>query len=219
MQRKIAIVVGGTGLVGTALLEQLVADSRYSEIVSVGRRKPTVESPKITHFDNDLTSPKTAAEHLFGDDLFICIGTTIHKAKTQEAFKFVDLTIPKKIAKHARKNGVKNVALVSSVGANSKSNNFYLKTKGKAEKAVVEHDFEKTVIVRPSLLLGHRKEFRFFESIWRGMSGFANLFMQGSWRKYRSVQASQVAKAMIYYINTDQKGVDFFTYDQIIRAK
>lgn len=203
-------------MVGTALLNQLVNDNRYSEIVSIGRHKPTVESSKITHFDNDLQKPKTAAEHLFGDDLFICIGTTIHNAGSQEAFKFVDLTIPKKLAKHARNNGVKNVAVVSAIGANRKSNNFYLRTKGKLEKEIVAHSFDKTIIVRPSLLMGHREEFRLGEALGKVFSGIMKLFLCGKYRKYRAIEAEKVARAMIYYINTDHRGVDFIKYDQIV---
>jgi len=217
MNTKIAIVIGGTGLVGTALLEQLVADERYAEIVAIGRRKPSVESQKITFIENTLEKPKSAAEHLFGDDLFICIGTTIKKAESQENFRFVDYTIPKKIAKHARKNGVKNIAVVSSVGAQRKSNNFYLKTKGKMEEAIIAEAFRRTVVLRPSLLLGKRKEHRLAESIGRSLSGVLNLLMVGKLRKYRAVKATDVAAAMIKYINVDTVGTDIIHYDYIIK--
>ncbi|WP_047448501.1 NAD(P)H-binding protein [Alistipes sp. ZOR0009] len=217
MNTKIAIVIGGTGLVGTALLEQLVADERYAEIVAIGRRKPSVESQKITFIENTLEKPKSAAEHLFGDDLFICIGTTIKKAKSQENFKYVDYTIPKKIAKHARKNGVKNIAVVSSVGAQRKSNNFYLKTKGKMEEAIIAEAFRRTVVLRPSLLLGKRKEHRLAESIGHSLSGVLNLLMVGKLRKYRAVKATDVAAAMIKYINVDTVGTDIIHYDYIIK--
>jgi len=220
MEGKIAIVIGGTGLVGTSLLEQLVADSRYTEIVAIGRSKPSVESSKISFVENDLSAPKTAAEFLFGDDLFICIGTTIKKAQTQDAFRFVDYTIPKKIAKHARKNGVKRIAAVSSVGAHRKSGNFYLKMKGKMEEAIIGEAFKRTVILRPSLLLGNRKEVRVAESIGRKLAPFANLLLWGrKMRKYRAVKAAEVAAAMIHYLNLDIKGVDIIHYDQIKRVK
>lgn len=217
MNTKIAIVIGGTGLVGTSLLEQLAADERYAEIVAIGRRRPAVESDKITFIENSLEKPKSAAEHLFGDDLFICIGTTIKKAGTQENFRFVDYTIPKKIAKHARRNGVKNIAVVSSVGAQRKSNNFYLKTKGKMEEAIIAEAFQHTVILRPSLLLGKRKEHRLGESIGRSLSGVLNLLMVGKMRKYRAVKASNVAAAMIRHINVETVGTDIIHYDYIIR--
>lgn len=216
MNSKIAIVIGGTGLVGTSLLEQLITDDRYSEIVAIGRRKPLSDSSKITYIEDSLEKPKLVAEHLFGDDLFICIGTTIKKAGSQESFKFVDYTIPKKIAKHARKNGVKNVAVISSVGANRKSGNFYLKTKGKMEEAILAEAFKRTVILRPSLLLGSRQEFRFWEAVARNLSWFFNLFLVGRMRKYRAVKASSVAAAMISHINKDIVGADIIHYDYIL---
>ena len=220
MEGKIALVVGGTGLVGTSLLEQLAADERYAEVVAIGRSKPSIESPKITFIENDLSKPKSAAEFLFGDDQFICIGTTIKKAKTKEAFRFVDLTIPKKIAKFARKNNVKRIAVVSSVGAHPKSENFYLKMKGKMEEAVIGEAFKRTVILRPSLLLGNRQEFRLAEVIGRRLAPVTKLFLWGrKMRKYRAIRASEVATAMIYHINLDVKGVDIIHYDQIKQAK
>lgn len=220
MEGKIAVVIGGTGLVGTSLLEQLVADERYAEIVSIGRSKPSIESPKITFIENDLSKPKSAAEFLFGDDLFICIGTTIKKAHSKEAFRFVDLTIPKKIAKFARKNGVKRIAVVSSVGAHPKSGNFYLKMKGKMEEAVIGEAFRRTVILRPSLLLGNRTEFRLAEALGRRLAPVTNLFFWGrKMRKYRAIKVSEVAAAMIYHLNLDVKGVDIIHYDQIRQAK
>jgi uncharacterized protein YbjT (DUF2867 family) len=220
MEGRIAVVIGGTGLVGTSLLEQLAADERYAEVVAIGRHQPTVESPKITFVENDLSKPKTAAESLFGDDLFICIGTTIKKAKTQEAFRFVDLTIPKKLAKFARKNGVKRIAVVSSVGAHRKSGNFYLKMKGKMEEAVIGEAFRRTVILRPSLLLGNRQEVRLAEALGRWLAPATNLFLWGrKMRKYRAIKASEVAAAMIYHLNLDIKGVDIIHYDQIKQTK
>jgi uncharacterized protein YbjT (DUF2867 family) len=216
MEGKIAIVIGGTGLVGTSLLKQLANDERYAEIVVIGRSVPNVESSKISFIENDLTKPKTAAEHLFGDDLFICIGTTIKKAKTQEAFRFIDYTIPKKIAKHAKRNNVRRVAVVSSVGAHRKSGNFYLKTKGKMEEAIIGEAFKRTVILRPSLLLGNRNERRLGESIGRKLAPFTNLLLWGRMRKYRAIKADDVAAAMIRHINLDIKGTDFIHYDQMI---
>lgn len=217
MEGKIALVIGGTGLVGTALLEQLAADDRYVEIVAIGRSCPTVESPKISFVENDLSSPKTAAEHLFGDDLFICIGTTIKKAQSQDAFRFIDYSIPKKIAKHARKNGVRAVAVVSSVGAHRKSGNFYLKTKGKMEEAITSEGFKRTVILRPSLLLGNRTEVRLGEGIARRLAPLTSCLLCGRMRKYRAVKASDVAAAMIRYLNLDTKGVEIVHYDQIVQ--
>lgn len=219
MYNKIAIVIGGTGLVGTSLLEQLVSDERYSEIVAIGRRKPSVESEKITFIENALEKPKTVSEHLFGDDLFICIGTTIKTAGSQENFKFVDYTIPKKVAKHARKNGVKNIAVVSSVGANRKSNNFYLKTKGKMEEAITAEAFRHTVILRPSLLLGKRHEFRFGERFAQITAPLLKLFLVGSLSKYRPIKASDVAKGLIHHVNQDSIGTDILHYDYIITNK
>lgn len=220
MEGKIAIVIGGTGLVGTSLLQQLVADERYSNIVAIGRHKPSVEDPKIDFIENDLLKPKSAAEHLFGDDLFVCIGTTIKKAQSKEAFRFVDYTIPKKIAKHAHKNGVKNIAVVSSVGAHRLSGSFYLKMKGKMEDAIIEEEFKRTVILRPSLLLGNRKEKRTAEGIGRKLAPITNLLLWGrKMRKYRAVKAYQVATAMIHYINNSADGTTIVQYDEIQNIK
>ena len=136
-----------------------------------------------------------------GDELYCCLGTTIKKAGSKENFRKVDYDMPLQMAKAAFKNGIKSYLLVSSVGANAESSNFYLRTKGEVEHAVKEVGFEKLIILQPSFLLGKRNEFRLGEKIGKIIFRFFELFLFGKLKKYQAVQAENVAKTMIYLAN------------------
>ena len=127
MKKRTALVFGATGLVGSFLLEELVNIETYSNIIVFSRREITVLSDKIYLIQDNLESLDNIASKIKGDDLFCCIGTTIKKAGSQEAFKKVDLELPVRIAEQASKNKVKSFVIVSSIGADPSSKNFYLR--------------------------------------------------------------------------------------------
>ncbi len=211
MQNRTALVFGATGLVGSFVLEELTNLEIYSKIIVFSRSEITVTSNKINLVQDTLESLNNIAGQMKGDDLFCCIGTTIKKAGSREAFKRVDLELPAKIAEQASKNKVKNFVVISSIGADSSSRNFYLRTKGEMEKTVQGYQFEHIIIVRPSLLIGQRKEFRFGETIAKIIAPLANPFLRGKLRKYRSIHARDVARAMISFTLFPRKKVTFET--------
>lgn len=191
---------GATGLVGSYLVDELIRLDDYNQIIIFTRRETTIKNTKIRSVINSLESLDEIKDSMKGDDLFCCLGTTIKKAGTQEAFKNVDLTLPKKLAEIASRNHVNNFAVVSSLGANAESRNFYLKVKGQMEFEITKNNFGNIIIVRPSLLIGKRKEFRFSEGIAKMISPLMNPFLKGKLRKYRSIHGRTVAKAMIYLV-------------------
>jgi nucleoside-diphosphate-sugar epimerase len=196
--KKTAVVFGATGLVGKELTAHLCSGSDYERVLLVVRKKlsdtdPRVEQYQIADFDRLMD----LKDKLKAQAFFCCIGTTIKTAGSKEAFTKVDLGIPKKIAQLAEALSVKVLVVISSVGANPQSSNFYLKTKGEMEKAVREIYSGKVRIVRPSLLMGKRNEFRFGEKVSAGfMKAFGWMFA-GPLRKYRGIYASDVAGVMI----------------------
>lgn len=198
MKRK-AVVFGATGLVGSQLVEQLLVNPDY-ERVSLVIRKPMLRNPteKLRELLlSDFNRLKDIKNQLNGDDYFCCIGTTIKKAGSKNAFKAVDLNIPITIAEMAKELSVSNLVIISSLGANSSSRNFYLHTKGEMEKAVRKAYNGNLKIVRPSLLLGNRLEYRFAEKLSvHFMTLFGWLFI-GPLRKVKAIKAHAVAKAMI----------------------
>ncbi len=197
MNKRTALVFGATGLVGGFVVQELEKLEEYRRVVVFSRREIPVNADKTELVIDNLESPDKLAGKIKGDDVYCCLGTTINKAGSKEAFRKVDLDLPSNIAGIASKNGMKNFAVISSLGADDLSRNFYLRTKGEMEKAVSAHPFGHLVIVRPSLLTGHRKEFRLSETMAKMVMPAVDLLLTGRLMKYRSIKAHTVARAMV----------------------
>ncbi len=194
---QIAIVTGATGLVGNSLLTQLLEDPYFTKVISISRRDSGIKHTKLSQYIGPLDDPEFLKTNIKGDILFCCLGTTIKKAGSKEAFKRVDLEIPVLMGEIALENQVSAICVVSSIGANANGSNFYLRTKGEMENAILNLGFKKTTIVRPSMLLGNRKEFRFVEEIGKLVMIPSNFLLFGRFKKYRAIKAETVARAMI----------------------
>lgn len=209
-----AIVIGSTGLVGEHLLQWLDKDQRFTSVTALVRKPGTFQSTKINYQIFDFNNMD--ATLLSGDVLFCALGTTLKKAGSKEAQYKIDFTYNFEAAKLAKQNGVNCLAHVSSLGANASSTNFYLRVKGELEDKLKALQFNKTIIVRPSFILGNRKEFRLGEKIGIVvMKGLAFL-MQGPLKKYRGIHASQIAKCMIdESCNASINGYHVFESDKL----
>ena len=199
---KSAVVFGSTGLVGGELVRELSEHSGFERITAVARKSLQVTHPKLEVLVlDDYSHLEDYKDKCKADTYFCCIGTTIKIAGTKEKFKQVDLEIPKNIARLAEKLSVSSLVVISSIGANEKSANFYLKTKGEMEKSVRSIYTGNLKIVRPSLLMGNRTEFRFAEKASSFFMKAAGWLFVGPMKKYRGIYARDVARAMI--ISTD----------------
>jgi uncharacterized protein YbjT (DUF2867 family) len=192
---RTALVIGATGLVGSHLVEKLCASDRYGKINILSRRPLRYENPKIEVRIIDFNRPD--ATQVTGDDVFCAIGTTIRKAGSKEKQYKVDCEYPAHLALIAKENGAQKFILVSSVGADAKSANFYLGTKGRLEEKLKALDYNKLVILRPSIILGRRREFRLGEKIGIAMVKLLRPLMIGSLKKYRGVEAAAIAGKML----------------------
>ena len=215
MLRTKSLVVGSTGLIGSSIVTQLL-EREESVIALVRTDKASTNSLLDFHKVNfdDLKFPND----FFSDvkDLFICLGTTIKKAGSEDAFQKVDVTYCKEIAYEAQKGGVTNLSIVTSVGSDSNSKNFYLKSKGLIERQILELDFESISIYRPGLLTGPRDEFRLGEFIGQKISPFLiDPLLRGSLKKYRSINRDKLAKAMINL--SGEEGVNYYYFDDFIK--
>ncbi|MFN8206289.1 MAG: NAD(P)H-binding protein [Bacteroidales bacterium] len=196
MQRT-AIVIGSTGLVGRQLIYQLLEHPAYDRVISFSRSPLPITHSRLVQKISDFKNINSLSPDMTGDDLFCCLGTTIKKAGSQDAFTAIDLTLVVDLASAAWKAGVKQFIGVSSIGAGARSGNFYLRTKGKMEEAVMQMPFRRAILVRPSLLLGNRNEWRFAEAFSKGAMKVLGFFFVGPLRKYRGIEAADVARAMI----------------------
>lgn len=214
---KTAILFGGSGMVGGFCLDLLLESPNYSKVLSFGRGKLNKEHEKLEQIVIDFEKLSEYKKMIRGNDLFCALGTTIKKAGSQEAFRKIDLEYPSEIAKIAVENGVSQFILVSSAGADSKSNNFYTKVKGELEDLVRELPFWGIHILRPSLLLGDRKESRPLERFGIIVSRGIGFLMGDLLGKYQPVKASDVAKAMVVEAQSLEGGIKKLTSDAMVK--
>ena len=192
---KKAIVLGGTGMVGTQLVQLLLENDSYSEIVSLTRRASGMNHPKFKEQIIDFNNPDSWSNFVNGDVLFSALGTTIVQAKTKENQYKVDYSYQYTVAAVAARNGIPNYVLISSASANANAKMFYLNMKGKLEDAVKALPFKVISIIRPGILAGTRTKIRAGEII--GISALNFLNQLGLFKRYKPIQAYQVAQAMI----------------------
>ena len=211
-QGKKAILIGATGLIGRQLHAMLLRDDSYSSVTVFCRSRINLLHPKLAYVQTDFKNLDLLRSQMVCDDLFCCIGTTKKKARTMEAYRYVDYEIPVQLARAAKENGATGVYCISSIGADSTSSSFYLKLKGEMEEAIRNLGFRKTALLRPSLLLGKREEKRFLEDLAQRLFSIGQYFCLGRLRNYRPIKASTVAKAMIAIARSDYKETIFENY-------
>jgi uncharacterized protein YbjT (DUF2867 family) len=201
---KTAILFGPTGAVGREVLQLLLGDHRYEKVIAFSRKVLPIEHPKLEVVLDTLSNLDKLSDRIMGDDLFCCLGTTSRKAGSREAFKKVDLEMPVALARIASGNGVEGFIVISSVGAGKPGRGFYLDVKTEMENSVIQYDFKRLAIVRPSLLLSKREEFRISEEAGKVLNSALGWAMSGSMKKYKGIQTSDVARAMIEIMNMEK---------------
>ncbi len=214
--KKTALLLGSTGLTGSCVLELLLHSEEYQKIIIYVRKSTGFNHPKLIEklfdFDNCLESVEA-------NDVFCCLGTTIKKAKTKEAFKKVDLEYPVKIAQIQFKAGSTKFMVVSAMGADKNSSIFYSRTKGEMEDQLQKIGYSSLAVFRPSFIAGERKEKRMGESIGIWLFKIISPLLIGPLRKYQSVSAHSIALAMIHEANGENKGTSVLLSDEIKKYK
>lgn len=215
IEKKTAIVLGATGLVGKSLVELLIQDDLFSHIKLLLRRPSGFSNPKVEEHMVDFDDVASFKELIRGDVLFSCMGTTLSQAGSKEAQYKVDFTYQYEVAKAAADQGVSNYLLVSSANANAKSFIFYSRIKGELDEAVARLPFEYVSIFRPSVLMGERAEKRKGEELGgKVMNGLGKIFPP--MKKYRGINGKEVAQAMIAaYKNTSSEKASIYTLEEV----
>ncbi len=200
---KTALIAGASGLIGSQLLPLLLNSDLYEHVKVLTRSALHLEHPKfenlVVNFDQ-LSSSDQLPE---ADDIFCCLGTTMKKARSKEAFRKVDYTYPLELAKVSKQQAARQYLLVSALGANKNSSIFYNVVKGEIEEAIAAIGFESFHIFRPSLLLGPRKEHRSGED---AAKLFYKIFGFLIPEKYQAIESVKVARAMLHFAGQDQRG-------------
>ncbi len=200
---KTALIAGSTGLVGSHLLELLLANEQYKVVKALTRRELPVQHPKLVQINADLSKLEAVKDDLTADDVFCCLGTTMAKAKSKEKFRAVDYTYPVKLAGITSALGARQFLLVSALGADKDSAIYYNRVKGEVEAAVQTFSFRTIHIFRPSLLLGPRQESRAGEDAAKLVYKVFGFLIPA---RYKAIHAGKVANAMLHYALEEQQG-------------
>jgi uncharacterized protein YbjT (DUF2867 family) len=189
-----ALIIGATGLTGSCLLDLLLVSDQYQRVIVYTRHATGIKHAKLDERLVDFDHLDTPVE---ADDVFCCIGTTMKKAGSKEAFRKVDLGIPLKIAALQRKAGSAHFFVVSAMGASIHSTIFYSRIKGEMEEGLKALHYPSLVIFRPSLITGNRKEKRTAELIGVFLGKFLSPLLIGPLKKYAPVSARTIARSML----------------------
>ena len=206
---KTALLFGASGLVGGHLLNQIISNNNYSKIKVFARSVPQISDPKIEIIETDFKNLENHKEDIKGDDCFFCIGTTKQNSPNKNEYQRVELDIPKKIAQIAKSNSVNSFVFISSGYADPKSSGDYLKFKGEVEEELIKLNFPKLGIVRPSFLLGNRKEKRIIEKIGIFIFKLLSPLFVGPLKKMKPIQSETVARAMVNISNNELDQIVF----------
>ena len=214
---KVAVLFGASGLIGNCCLRRLLVHQAYEKIISIGRSPIKATHPKLIHYEVDMSSSENYRHLMRGDDLFICIGTTMKKAGSREAFYEVDHNLVFTIAKTGSLQGMNQLIFVSSIGADHRSLIYYLKVKGELENNVRRLPYWGIHIMRPSVLLGVRDEQRPAEKI-AGQLGKTLHKLPGSIiADLAPIDADEVAKAMVQAAQSLKQGTHIHHGSEIVR--
>ncbi|MEO1385517.1 MAG: NAD(P)H-binding protein [Bacteroidota bacterium] len=213
--KKTVSLIGATGLVGSHLLELLQDDPDISLIKVLLRRSVSYDHPKVQPIVLDFSDQEAFQSGVAGSDMIFCaVGTTNKKVQgNKEAYRKVDYDIPVHAAKFGLETGCSQFLLISALGANSQSSNFYLQLKGETEEAIMDLGPPTVLIFRPSFLLGQRKEFRLGESVGILLAKPLTFLLPS---KVKPITAHQVAQSMVAASKKDLKGHKIFHYKEMM---
>jgi len=213
---RIALLAGASGLVGGQLLALLLQSPHYTRVHALSRRPLLFDHPRLANrvvrFEASL---QAQLKGLQCQDAFCCLGTTIRDAGSQAAFRAVDLDLVLEFAQLALGCGAQRLVVVSSLGANTASKNFYLRVKGEMEKALEGVSLRALDILQPSLLLGSRRNPRLLELGAQLAMQLLNPLLLGSWSRLRAIPAATVAAAMCGAALSGRRGTYRYTHDGI----
>ena len=215
---RTALVAGASGLVGGHVLQLLLADDACTRVVTLARRPLSVQYTKVEQRVIDMGALDGLADLPHVDDVFCCLGTTIKTAGSQAAFHKVDYDYVVGVARAGQRAGATQFLLVTAIGADPASRIFYSRVKGEVERAVRDLPYEAVQIFRPSFLMGDRREARLAERIGIPVARVVAPLLVGPLRRYRPIQAADVARAMVQVAKEAPRGPNVFEYDGIIAA-
>jgi uncharacterized protein YbjT (DUF2867 family) len=210
-----AVIAGASGLIGNLLLEQLLNQPDYNEVLLLVRKKLSLQHQKLKQLVVDFDCLEDYQNEIKGHALFCCLGTTKSKTPDLSVYRKIDHDYPVQLVKIAVKNSMQQYHLVSALGADKNSSIFYSKLKGETEEDIKSLKLKSIFIYQPSLLVGNRQEKRAAERFAMRLAKWIDPLLIGNLKKYRSINAETVAKAMVNQSLKDDSGIFTYPSDQI----
>lgn len=208
MDSKTAIIAGASGLIGRSLTQSLLQSKNYGQVIALVRKPLGIQHEKLKELTVDFDRLSEMTDFPQGDDIFCCLGTTMKKAGSKEAFYKVDFTYCYEFAKAALNAGADRFFLISAMGSNKKSRFFYNRVKGEIEDKVSFLNYRTIYIFKPSLIRGPREERRPGEKFAQFITKLIPFI--GPWKKYRPIHADKIADAMMKVARQEDKGCYFY---------
>ncbi|MCE6989603.1 NAD(P)H-binding protein [Dyadobacter sp. CY323] len=213
--KKKAVLFGASGFIGSFLLDGLLGDPDYDQVTIIVRKDLNVSHPKLKTLIGNYQSLPALKDQIQADEVFIALGTTKDNTPDQKEYYQVDHDYPVLAAEISKENGAKSVLLVSAVGANAGSGIFYVRTKGETERDITALDMQHTHIFRPSMIMGNRKETRQLEKFLIKLFSVINPLFIGPMKKYRGIEASDIAKAMMQAAKKESEKVKIYEFGEM----
>lgn len=213
---RAALLAGASGLVGGHVLRLLLADDAYARVITLARRQLPASRAKLEQRVVDMDALDELTDLPSIDDVFCCLGTTIKKAGSQDAFRNVDFDYVLGVARAGLRTGATQFLIVTAIGADPASRVFYSRVKGEVEQAVRALPYGSVQIFRPSLLVGDRPEHRLAERIGVPIARAVAPLLLGPLRRYRPIRAADVARAMVQIAKEAPRGPNVYEYDGIV---
>lgn len=208
-------IIGASGLIGNQVLKDSLENSKIEHVTILVRKSLNLKHEKLNEVITHFKYLNEIASRIIGDALICCLGTTRKKTPNLQEYKNIDFELTVGIAKIAKANNFQQIHLISAIGANPKSKIFYNRLKGETEQAIINLQFPQTIIYRPSLLIGKRTEFRFGELLAQKLAPLFDILLIGSLKKYHSISAHIISKALINRVLLDGERVEIYEYNQI----
>ena len=213
---KTALIFGSSGLIGSYLLDLIIKDNNYNKIKLFVRSESKVVNSKIEIIKVDFDNLENYKNSIIGDDCFFCIGTTRKNTPDKNEYIKIEYNLPLDVAKLAKSNSINNFIYISSLGANSNAAGLYLKNKGQTEEELIKLNFSNLSILRPSILLGKRRENRIGEKIGIFVMKTLSPLFLGKMKKYKPIKVEHVAKTMLQVAKKDYQK-NLFESDEIVK--
>ena len=209
------IMLGATGAVGGEVLKTMLTFSNLEKVTLLGRRTiPNLSNDVVNQHEIDIFNPRSYEEYMAGHSIAICtLGVGQPSKVSKEEFLKIDKLAVLDFAKSCKKAGVKHFELLASVGINSKSSSFYLRTKGELVDKLKALNFERLSVFQPSMILTPSNRYGYSQALTLAVWPLLKPLLFGSLHKYRGVKMEILGKAIAFNTQNDNLGIEMLTWD------